>query len=707
MDILASLSFIPHLLGDIVAFHFSGKTSDQVTDVFVCLIFYIFIFLFILLLFRFFRANHQLKRLIKNIDALASNGHIPANKRSDFQKLSEQTKLFSACLQEYGGILYATQDVETLSYSLWAPPLLRSRLLPAGAALLTGLGVLGTFVGLLLGLGGLHLDGTMEQLQAEIRQVAQGASVAFETSVWGVFLSLLLTLLEKILSSLVARSLRALQECLASRFPPFPFTAIVCDMQHSSREATDILAGLAEQIGDSMQRSLDSFTEKMLYGLGESLEKATQQIAQAVSSSLSHSLRTELVPSINYMSTVSQKLAAQQAHGAEETLRHLLKEFTTHIGEAGKGQSAAMQTASQEMQQIMRSFATNMSEYICSLQKEQQAAELRQQKQLEQLDMAFRKMSAVHGHNMETAVGGMQSAMDEFRNYMGKVAVVFHKNIAGLPATMETVFNDVRAQQEQMASEQHNRANALEERMQHVFTQQASTLESIEQVITSHIEATRGLLEQGESLQRRIVEDEQQFDRITSSLSSAGQSLEDASGNLRSFGEQISQSIERNVQSTEQAVSVVKQLGEQEEVLARNLQTVCDGLKPVSDRMENVATTLSGSVATAKKSFDSLSGAYKGFKSNLQQIAEETQRTCAEQQKQLHKKMMEEVEALDKQMANLLQEFSKLTNTEMSNRMGAWNEHTAKFCTTMTESVKTIREIVEELEARPARTKDK
>lgn len=69
--------------------------------------------------------------------------------------------------------------------------------------------------------------------------------------------------------------------------------------------------------------------------------------------------------------------------------------------------------------------------------------------------------------------------------------------------------------------------------------------------------------------------------------------------------------------------------------------------------------------------------------------------------------MMEEVEALDKQTANLLQDFAKLANNEMNNRMGAWNEHTAKFCTTMTESVKTIREIVEELENSSARAKDK
>ena len=708
MDIPAFLSAWLQIITDSVTRCFSGMTPDDVTNLFIRLIVSVFLFLGYILVVNAARGRAQLSLLKKKVGNLALNGHIPADKRSIFEELSKpQTKLFSACLQEYGGVLYATQDVESLSYSLWEPPLLRSRLMPAGAALLTGLGVLGTFAGLLLGLGGLHLDGSMEQLQAEIRQVAQGASVAFETSVWGVALSLVLTLSEKLLSSWVARRLRALQQCLVSLFPPFPFTEIVCDLRHSSREATNFLAELAERIGDTMQRSLDSFTEKMLYGLGENLERATQQIAQAVSSSLSQTLQTELVPSINQMSAVSQKLAAQQAHGAEETLRHLLQEFTVHFGEAGKGQSAAMQTASQEMQQIMRSFAENMSEFICSLQKEQQASELRQQKQLEQLDIAFRKMSAAQGLNMEKAIGEMQSSMDEFRNNMGKIALVFHNNIAGLPVTMEKVFNNIRTLQEQMTSEQSNRAKALEGRMQHVFTQQASTLESIEQVITSHIEATRGLLEQGETLRRRIVEDEQEFDKITSSLSSAGRYLEDASGNLHSFGEQISQSIERSARSTEQAVSVVKQLGEQEEALARDLQTVCDGLKPVSGSMENVTTTLAGSVSMAKESFDNLAGAYKGFKEKLQQIAEETRRTCEEQQSQLHKNMMDEVEALDNQMANLLQEFSKLANTEMNNRMGAWNEHTAKFCTTMTESVKTIREIVEELEDRPARAKDK
>lgn len=175
MDIPAFLSAWLQIITDSVTRCFSGMTPDDVTNLFIRLIVSVFLFLGCILVVNAARGRAQLSLLKKKVGNLALNGHIPADKRSIFEELSKpQTKLFSACLQEYGGVLYATQDVESLSYSLWEPPLLRSRLMPAGAALLTGLGVLGTFAGLLLGLGGLHLDGSMEQLQAEIRQVAQG-----------------------------------------------------------------------------------------------------------------------------------------------------------------------------------------------------------------------------------------------------------------------------------------------------------------------------------------------------------------------------------------------------------------------------------------------------------------------------------------------------------------------------------------------------
>ncbi len=182
-------------------------TPDDVTELFKKIIICTALFLILLLVCNTSWRWVSLWRTKKKIEGLASaisggeksvqGMYFPADQRKALMELSSTTKSFSEILREDNGVLYATQDVEAVSHTLWEPPLLRSRLIPAGAAILTGLGVLGTFAGLLLGLSGLQLDGNMERLQAEIRQVAQGASVAFETSVWGVSLSLVLTLLEK------------------------------------------------------------------------------------------------------------------------------------------------------------------------------------------------------------------------------------------------------------------------------------------------------------------------------------------------------------------------------------------------------------------------------------------------------------------------------------------------------------------------------
>ena len=73
-----------------------------------------------------------------------------------------------------------------------------SRLLMATPAILTGLGVLGTFVGLAMGIGGLDLDSAnIENLDKSISPLIKGSSKAFVTSVWGVAFSLLFALFEK------------------------------------------------------------------------------------------------------------------------------------------------------------------------------------------------------------------------------------------------------------------------------------------------------------------------------------------------------------------------------------------------------------------------------------------------------------------------------------------------------------------------------
>ena len=80
-----------------------------------------------------------------------------------------------------------------------ATGLTSSRLLAATPSFLVAIGVLGTFVGLTIGLEGLVGNTTeIETLKSGINKLISGAAVAFMTSVWGVTFSLSLNLIEKL-----------------------------------------------------------------------------------------------------------------------------------------------------------------------------------------------------------------------------------------------------------------------------------------------------------------------------------------------------------------------------------------------------------------------------------------------------------------------------------------------------------------------------
>jgi len=89
---------------------------------------------------------------------------------------------------------------EIFNESSLAHRIIGNRLFMATPGILTGIGVLGTFVGLALGIGALELEGSaIEDLNSSILPLIQGSATAFSTSVWGVATSLVFMILEKFL----------------------------------------------------------------------------------------------------------------------------------------------------------------------------------------------------------------------------------------------------------------------------------------------------------------------------------------------------------------------------------------------------------------------------------------------------------------------------------------------------------------------------
>lgn len=359
--------------------------TNAVTMVFILvtvLMFFVFIGSYLFISARYMKNLNNIRISLDTINSESS----PFEIRKELGKNNE-LKNFSDSLIEQGGKLYLSQDIDYyINETSLAPSILCSRFFPLGAALLTGIGVLGTFVGLLLGLNGLNLDGDMKDLQEQIRIIAEGASVAFATSVVGVSCSLALNIFEKGVAARAAVHLRKLQQRLSELFSPFPVMGVFADIRKTNRDSSDLLGSLAEQIGNNMQRSLDSFMQSLFERMATNMMESSERLSKAIGQTVELSLSNTLVPAVDRMSKVTQEIAMMQAHSSENALGKLLSEFIGHVGKKGDEQRMAMENATQEFQDTIQKFSSSMTEMMSSLRDLQKSLLSSQDERAHQLE---------------------------------------------------------------------------------------------------------------------------------------------------------------------------------------------------------------------------------------------------------------------------------------------------------------------------------
>lgn len=199
-----------------------------------------------------------------------------------------------------------------------------SRLLMATPAILTGLGVLGTFVGLAMGIGGLDLSSqNINNLNQSIAPLIQGCSTAFITSVWGVFASILFTVLEKALEWVAVKRIQKVQVAFDALVPRYTPEESMVDLHRSSLAQEKISNGLAGAIGDAMQKAIDR--------LGNSITDAVKRAVGEGAPDLAK-LPAELMA----------KAITEQLEKLEKSMGDISKQFHSEFGETNKNLTATI-----------------------------------------------------------------------------------------------------------------------------------------------------------------------------------------------------------------------------------------------------------------------------------------------------------------------------------------------------------------------------
>ena len=297
----------------------------------------------------------------------------------------------------------------------WRVPLPGLTLAPALAGLLVLLGMLGTFIGLVLTLGGtaqaLRVTTDLVALRTAFGAPLQGLGLAFSASVAGVTASATLSLMV----ALARRERSAVAQALDAALlgPLQPFTAA---HQRASEQAT--AAQAAAQRSDSAQRALLAEFRQFSLQIGATVstqlrehlgaeqarfhheaQAAYRALAASVDSTLQTGLRTALTDSARLAGEALQAAGEALRPAAEATLAGLAREATALHASVGRQTAELLAAQAAQMARQLDTLHQQAESRMQALAAQTQAAQQAQAT----ADAAQRDRVLQHLANADTA----------------------------------------------------------------------------------------------------------------------------------------------------------------------------------------------------------------------------------------------------------------------------------------------------------------
>ncbi|WP_312761468.1 anti-phage ZorAB system protein ZorA [Stutzerimonas balearica] len=602
--------------------------------------------------------------------------------------------------------LFNTLDAEHFfNARTLAPGLTASRLLAAAPSFLVAIGVLGTFVGLTVGLEGLvGTSDEIESLKGGINKLISGAAVAFMTSVWGVFFSLLLNFVEKMFERSALGQIQQLQHDIDFLYPRIPAEQSLVHIAEYGKESKEALQELHERIGDRLQETLNGMSEAMQTALTDALNNIMAPAIQTLVSTTSQQSTQVLEKLVgNFMDGMTsvgreQGLQMQQAAadvnaavgGMSERLNQLFSSLNEQQGrqmEVAQQQSAAFETqlqrisgsAEERQAQMEQRFAELMSRLTNQLQTQLGTAQQRD----EERQVLFERLLGQASSSQTAMLEQFSSSTREQMQAMAEAGNERHSNLEKVFSRLMMNLN-TQLDSQMGAAEQREQARQqrFQEQLDQVSTHQQELLSGLASAVQATQQQSRLMADQHQQLLGQLKQVSDATAQSSKHLDSSANQLGLLSANLRQAADTLGQRLEAVTHGVEKA-------GQQNAELAAQLQGQAATLAQLQATLLEGAQRFEQAAGEARNGFGEMKSAQQEFLSGVRH-----------EFTALGEKLREQVEAVEKQAEEWLRSYAGEVRTQIDDRMNKWNEVSLSYADQMHRTVQAMSSILDELEAR-------
>lgn len=447
--------------------------------------------------------------------------------------------------------------------------------------ILVGFGILGTFVGLTLGIADFKTGSTPE-IKASINVLLSGMGLAFVTSIWGMLLSMGFNILEKNLFSKVHKEIRNLCKKLDRNFKLTKKD--ILSIEQLEREE------MLSHFGQKYQQILENYfvfrTEDQTpilpaYVLRDLLMQSEQQTKALKSFS------SDLADGIMIANQTIESMGQTFADMIEQPFRQQFTPAVEKIEAAVKQLRDAKEESSGNMiQEVLGNLQNTLLQVSQDFQQSLSSSTKTSLENLAQVVGQAGNSLLSFPEKMDTVMLAMQTQSDQLKNQMTQFSEAIQT---------QTEENARRLREDTTATAQGLKEviSGLQDKMQNLIREQAAGTQTVQQVVLS----SREVLQNGQELMTQMRQTMGSFEQaykqlhnLSDQLISTSQNLQESSTALQSssqqFGTQAQSFLEGNRQTLGQIEAALEEARLTAQDYANRFQLIQSGLSQIFGEVE-------------------------------------------------------------------------------------------------------------------------
>lgn len=528
--------------------------------------------------------------------------------------------------------------------------------------LFTGIGIIGTFSGLIDGLRAFQVSENAATVRSSLEFLMHSVGEAFIVSAAAIAAAMVVTFIEKLLLASLYRRTEEIAHAIDASFQAGVGEEFLSRLVKASEES----ASQAKQLKDALVKELGDLLRDQTNAQIAASRQDNQTLGQAIADSIQQSLKGPLEDIASTVKTAS----GDQSASAGRMLHDVMSSFSQRLNDLFGGQISGLNELNQQttrgIQDAVSTLQTLVANMEASSQRSADAMAQRMAEAVEKMEArqdAMNTQSAAFIEQIRQLVATSQSETNQkLQATLETIGLQVGNMLATLSEAQKEVFERNRVREQVMSDRASNAVHTMSESVDAVIkelgsatSQMAQSVALLTQTTSSSMDKMNAGAEMLSMASRNFASAGERVSQVMGQAESVSSKLSETSGSLTS-GSAALQDVLRDYRLQRDAVSqLLNEVRATVEVARREAALTGDVLA----RIEGSATRLS---AAQKQADEYLAGVSKVLGDAHTSFATEVKRTLDKANTEFHTKLTQAVGMLSSAVGEL-----ELTLASMGN----------------------------------------